>query len=224
MISSDNALIRELWKEHRDAPLTALFLLGPIVVLLVASFIVNQQRRGILITFGLMALLVGTLYFVANAQQTIPADSQIVMKVFPGSLYFGVGVPYTITISATGAVTIETKPLEFQKPIAGEVFKNQISQEQVREIILDIEQINFFSLNERYGNLANYQTDENCPSVMTDSSTVEITVTLNGKTKTVSHYLGCQGKPILGKLENFENRIEKVVQADKALEKYWKRN
>jgi len=223
MISFGSALIRELWKEHRDAPLTELFLLGPIVVLLVASFIVNQQRRGILITFGVMPLLVGTLYFVANAQQTIPADSLIVMEVFPGSLYFGVGVPYRITISATGAVTIETKPLEFQKPIAAEVFKNQISQEQVREIVLDIERIKFFSLNERYGNL-NYQTDENCPSVMTDSSTVEITVTLNGKTKSVSHYLGCQGKPILGDLENFENRIEKIVQAHKALEKYWKRN
>jgi len=52
MISSDNALIRELWKEDRDAPLTELFLLGPIVVLLVASFIVNRQRRGILTTFG----------------------------------------------------------------------------------------------------------------------------------------------------------------------------
>jgi hypothetical protein len=66
-----------------------------------------------------MGLLVGTFYFVTNAQQTIPADSQIVMDVFPGSLYFGVGVPYRITIGATGAVTIETKPLEFQKPVAG---------------------------------------------------------------------------------------------------------
>lgn len=89
---------------------------------------------------------------------------------------------YDLTIQPDGKVSFEGK---FWTEVK-EKTEGKITQEQLKKIIASIEEANFFSLDNAY----NYDS-KNCPNIATDSATVNLSIKLNGKEKTINHYQGC---------------------------------
>lgn len=85
---------------------------------------------------------------------------------------------YRLSINADGSVKFEGREHTIGKA------EDKISPSEVKRLIEQANSIGFLQLEDSY-NAAN------CPSYATDSSTVNITITSSGRSKTISHYLGC---------------------------------
>lgn len=152
------------------------------------------------------------------AQQEVPKDLRITLERFPcyGNCPF-----YKLTIYSDGTVVFLPKSIRKDykkgyKEVAGKIRKGRISQEQLGELISEFEKINFFALEDQYGS-TDYKPDKNCPEMWTDHSSAETSITINGKTKTVNHYHGCQGSDLLRNLTQFETRIDVIVNTNQWL-------
>jgi len=113
---------------------------------------------------------------------------------------FGTCPVYRVTISANGDVTFEGE--RFTKVIG--VRHKRISRDAVKQLNDAVNDINFFDLGR-------YDEEGTCPQYTTDGPHLAITVTMNGRTKKVPHYTGCNGFPIEKKLIAFENRIDEIA-------------
>src|SRR5262245_9253954 len=89
---------------------------------------------------------------------------------------------YELKIQSNGNVVFEG----IQNTQVKGTAKSNLSKEKISQIIAEINKAKFFSLKNSYA-----KGSENCPSLITDSSTVTISIELNRKRKTVTHYLGC---------------------------------
>ena len=98
--------------------------------------------------------------------------------------------------------------------------KGNISKDKVKELIKEFEKADYFNLNDKY----NYET---CPQSYTDAHDVNTSIQINGKKKSVSHYLGCSGyntdfeKP-LADLTRLEDKIREISGANRWIgEQIW---
>ena len=94
-------------------------------------------------------------------------------------------------INAEGSVVLKrfkslTKNFDPDAP-ASQTFQTKIPLQRVAELVASFERINYFSLNDRY-----VKKEDGCPGVIIDQGGAEISITLNGKTKTIAHYFGCR--------------------------------
>jgi Domain of unknown function (DUF6438) len=163
------------------------------------------------------------------AQQAISKDTLITLERTPclGSCPY-----YLLTISANGTVTFEPKYYnEKIEIVTGKAEKKQISEDQLKQLITEFEKIDYFSLKDDYGVTISYRPSEDCPEWSTDNPSAHTSITINGKTKKVSHYYGGRGKDIVEKLTNLKNRIDEIVNTKPWIEKYkhlwippWRRN
>jgi hypothetical protein len=119
---------------------------------------------------------------------------------------FGPCPVYKVTIYDDGKVEYEGK--EFVK-VKGSA-QGQITKEAVHELIRDFEKINYFKLDEGYGEEFN-----NCPELWTDYPTAITSLKLRDDKKTVRHYLGCRGSRVLDQLVELENKIDRVVNTER---------
>lgn len=156
-----------------------------------------------------MVLLVGCANGRAHLspQQSIPADTLITLK---RSACYGTCPDYTLTVSADGTVTFEGR--EYVKTKG--VVKANLPPEKLRQLIALFDEAKYFSFKDKY------QTEEDgCPEVWTDYPSAVTSIRINGKSKTVSHYLGCQdgrAKLIYPKgLNKLENQIDEIVGTQK---------
>lgn len=78
--------------------------------------------------------------------------------------------------------------------------KGEVSVQQISELISAFEQVNFFFMK-------NYTSHDG-----TDAPTVVTTITINGRTKTVTHYYGDTSAPI--ELYELECRIDEIVNTN----------
>lgn len=83
--------------------------------------------------------------------------------------------------------------------------ESRIDQEQLLALFREFRKINYFTMADKY------LPKENCPSQTSDSQTVFTSYTVNEKTKSVIHYLGCEGTNELRKLTTLENNIDQIV-------------
>ncbi len=89
--------------------------------------------------------------------------------------------------------------------------KGKISDDKVKELIKEFEKADYFNLKDDYN-----QTT--CPNSFTDVHDVNTSIQLNGKKKSVNHYLGCSGyktefeKP-LNDLTQLEDKIKEISGA-----------
>ena len=89
---------------------------------------------------------------------------------------------YDLTVQPDGKVLFEGK---FWTKITGKA-EDKLTEEQLKLLTVEIEKADFFSLNDDYG-----FKSKNCPNIATDNAGVNLYIKLNGKEKTINHYLGC---------------------------------
>lgn len=138
--------------------------------------------------------------------QEVPADTQIVL--FRTNCYGGCTV-YTVTIRADGSVVYQGGENAKTK---GKI-DSHISQEKVKELVAAFNEIDYFSLADRYDH-----GSKDCPNWGTDAPSAVTSFTLNQKKKTVRHYLGCSGSPVVSKLAALEHKIDEAVNVKQWIE------
>lgn|SRR5574341_1115107 len=131
----------------------------------------------------------------------IPKDLVIVIE---RGLCFGTCPAYKLTISANGSVEFEGRHYVKKKGIV----RATISQEQLKLLIAEFERAKYFTLQDRYVSEA-----DGCVAVLTCNPTVNTSITIAGKRKSVEHYHGCEGPLILEQLTDLENKIDEIVNA-----------
>ena len=118
-------------------------------------------------------------------------------------------IDYTLNIEPNGK-TLVTK--DCFSPEASQTYENQLNENQIKEIIREVGNSDFFSFENDYG-----FESKNCSSISTDSPTVTLTINLDGKEKTIKHYYGCEvnkwfsRENALQPLFDLENKIDEIV-------------
>lgn len=135
----------------------------------------------------------------------IPADAGMTLE---RTGCFGMCPSYAITISADGAVRYEGK--HFVKTVGAA--DGSITSEDLRALINAFEAIDYWSYHDAYG--AASSDPGSCESEFTDAPSTITSLTLNGKTKRIEHYHGCQGFDGEQELTALEKRIDSVARTD----------
>ena len=153
----------------------------------------------------LLSLFIG--WSCLAQEKPIPDDTLITLE---RTVCFGSCPIYKLTVDADGTVTFEGRR---NVKVKGFV-KDRLPRDDLRNLILAFEAASFFTLND------SYQTEKDgCPEVWTDNPTAITSIRMNHKTKTISHYYGCQtgrGTAIYPNgLTNLEAQIDKIVGTDK---------
>jgi hypothetical protein len=140
-------------------------------------------------------------------QQPIPSDTLITIR---RTVCFGTCPDYTLTIAADGSVIFEGREYVRTKGTA----KSTISLETLRQLIGEFDRVKYFSLNDRYES-----RKDGCPEVWTDNPSAITSIRINGKSKSISHYYGCQagtGTSIYPKdLTLLETKIDELAGSDR---------
>ena len=127
---------------------------------------------------------------LTTAQTSVPPDAQIMLERLTDA--FGNGANSRLIIKSDGTVTFKrfvNPSLDVSDPRAKEapLQQTKIPVETVAALLAEFDRIKFFSLKDRYA-----KTEDGCPGgVWTDASAAQISLTVNGKTKTIFHYHGC---------------------------------
>lgn len=145
--------------------------------------------------FILILLLLPICFeFNASAEEQENCKSEILITIERGAC-FGSCPIYSAQIYADGTVIYKGK--DFVK-VTGER-KYRISTDKLRELVKAFEQINYFSLKDRY------ETDENGRSI-TDQPTTTTSICLRGQRKQVVDYYYAPKE-----LVDLENEIERIA-------------
>lgn len=148
---------------------------------------------------------------LVSIREPIPADTLIKLE---RTECYGTCPVYTLTITANGTVVYEGR--RFVKS-EGRV-ESKISPEQLSEILAAVRRADYFSMKDRYA-----LVEDGCDGIWTDLSSAITTIRINGRTKTIRHYYGCQDKPNDGislrvyprDLYELENKIDEIVGSEK---------
>jgi hypothetical protein len=124
---------------------------------------------------------------------------------------FGSCPAYRITVSGSGDVRYDGYNfVDTKGPV-----NDRLTTTQLGELVAAINECSFFALRE------SYQSDlDGCPALVSDTSSAIISVTVEGKTKRIQHYIGCVERrrntsedfvfhPL--KLYSLEERVDEVV-------------
>lgn len=159
-----------------------------------------------------------------NSNQSVPKEkAQLSLKMEKSGCYGRCAV-YDLTVEPDGKVIFEGKT--YTETIGKA--EDRLNEAQLKNLTLEIEKADFFSLENAY----NWDSG-NCPELATDMPSVNLTIRLNGKEKTINHYHGCfekdesptlKSKNVADKifpqqLYNLENRINVIVETKRWIEK-----
>ena len=170
----------------------------------------NQSAMKLTNILAAVLLILGACS--ASRSQEIPKDLEIKFERYP---CYGPCPFYSLTIKSDGSVTF--LPKTYKEGVKFGTETGQISNEQLKLILSEFEKIKFQSLREEYApDRGTYRGNPSCPRAATDNPSASISLTMAGKTKSVWHYLGCEGVRVLGRLESFENKIDEIVDS-----KHW---
>ncbi len=118
---------------------------------------------------------------------------------------------YNTSIQPNGNILFEGI---FMTKIKGKI-ESSLNETKMSQLINEIVKADFFSLKDSYT-----PESKNCPWFMLEAPTIILSVNLNGKEKTITHYLGCgeqnKSKTALKnfpkQLDNLENKIDEIVE------------
>ncbi len=117
-----------------------------------------------------------------SSPQPIPPDTLITLR-RPDC--FLTCPDYLVTITAEGLVTFEG----YANVRVKSKVQSRISREQVQRLVAAFAKAKFFSLRDKY-----VWQEDGCRKVWPDSSSATTSILINGKSKSVDHYLGCHRK------------------------------
>ncbi|MFC2069256.1 DUF6438 domain-containing protein [Chloroflexota bacterium] len=148
---------------------------------------------------AVIALSLVAAFVASCAGNQTPASNELdeVKITLERTACFGTCPVYMLTINGDGMIIYEGKDFVKTKGSA----KSNISQEKVEQLISEFEEVDYFSLNDKYTE----RTITDAPSVITS-------ITTNGKTKAIEHYHGDFSAP--EKLNELEDRIDEIVNSE----------
>jgi Domain of unknown function (DUF6438) len=129
--------------------------------------------------------------------QDIPQDLKITLE---RTDCFGGCPVYKLTIIADGTVVFEGRRFVKQE---GAPIKSSVSRERLKQLIAEFDRVKFFSLEDDYSEIR-----LSCP---TDQPSAITSIRINGKSKTINHYLGCLEPKVPKGLTELENKIDEIV-------------
>ncbi|CAN5437050.1 hypothetical protein BH10ACI1_BH10ACI1_19100 [soil metagenome] len=151
---------------------------------------ITKMKKTIFL-YGLAAII----FISCNNNRLLPEKDLAKVTEIPSDTLISIdasetlGQWYSLVISANGEVVFTpTKYNGYGKPNVpqGEPIKSRISREQLEEIIREVENQNFFSLDETY------KMDENgCEGRVMDAGLRNISIVINQRKKKVN-WKGCQ--------------------------------
>jgi hypothetical protein len=115
-----------------------------------------------------------------NTGVTPLAISDDVLITLERGICYGRCAQYVLTINSDGSVVFDGKE---ETKVKGKA-TGSISKEDLKTLIAQFDKVKFFQLDDRY-------EYGNCPNKISDTPSAITTLRINGKTKTVRHYLGC---------------------------------
>jgi hypothetical protein len=138
----------------------------------------------------------------------IPFSEDVVISMKRGECY-GNCPQYLMSIYGSGKVDFEG----IKDTLVNGKTSGTISSEEVKQLVGEFAKIGFLELEDDYD-------AQNCPTYATDQSTVVISLTAGGKTKTINHYTGCvendeKYTPYPTGLLALENKIHEIPEAKK---------
>jgi hypothetical protein len=86
------------------------------------------------------------------------------------------------------------------------LIKSGVSPEVLLKLIADLDSGGFFELRDNYG----YGQSEGCNTVDADGPTAVLSVSHDGRSKTVLHHHRCTG-PAADRLTELENKVDRAV-------------
>lgn len=127
---------------------------------------------------------------VSHGQSSVPNDTVITLHRLADG--FADSPAYNLTIKADGTVTFKQFAKRLIPPSDprahdSEVIQSRVPVETVAALVAAFERAKFFSLKDRYA-----ENEDGCPAVTYDFPAAEISITSNGKSKTIFHYYGCR--------------------------------
>src|SRR2546426_8256761 len=134
-------------------------------------------------------------------EMKVPQDTLITLE---RTGCYGMCPIYKVSISADGTVLFDGK--RFVKRVGSA--RAAISQDQIRELIVAFEKINYLELRDQY-----VKPDDGCKQWLTDHPSAITSITSNGRSKSVNHYYGCRGLDLLKELEKVEQAIDDAVNS-----------
>src|SRR5262245_61172910 len=151
--------------------------------------------------FGTSASGQGASYSARTViPQDIPQDLKITLE---RTHCWGLCPSYKLTITADGAVVFEGGNGVKQ---VGATIKSAISRERLKQLMAEFDRVKFFSLEDDY-----LDDPRVCAENWTDSPSAFTSIRIDGKSKTVRHYLGCKGPKVPRELTDLENKIDEIV-------------
>jgi hypothetical protein len=135
------------------------------------------------------------------------ADSAVVVALRRGEC-FGSCAAYEATITRGGTVRIEGRGRSASRA----PWRATVPRDSVGALLAVIARSRFLALRDRY-----VPGEPGCEQAATDHPSATLTVTLEGRTKTIEHYHGCRDAP--PELTELENRVDSLAQTGRWLER-----
>ena len=129
--------------------------------------------------------------------QDIPPDLKITLE---RTECFGFCPVYKLTITADGTVVFEGRRFVKQE---GAQIRSAVNRERLKQLMAEFDRVKFFSLEDDYSEIR-----LSCP---TDQPSAITSIRINGKSKTINHYLGCLEPKVPKGLTELENKIDEIV-------------
>ncbi len=91
----------------------------------------------------------------------------------------------------------------------------KISHEQVQLLVAEFMKAKYFSLRDQYS-----RKEDGCRQMGADGNSATTSIVINGKSKSIVHYLGCfrGNAPYPKALFKLENKIDEVANTDQWIE------
>ena len=113
---------------------------------------------------------------------------------------FGSCPVYRISVTSSGAVRYEGKA--HVRRLGPD--STHIARQEIDALVGEIEEAGYFTFDDRY-----VASERGCGHYATDAPSVITSVTLHGRTKTITHDYGCSGAP--GALTILERKIDETL-------------
>jgi hypothetical protein len=150
---------------------------------------------GCIVLFLLIVLLAGCTMDGTNKSSSTGTKEDLVITL-ERTACFGACPIYSLTIYGDGTVVYVGQDYVKTK---GKM-ETSVSADSVNQLVLEFEKADYFSLNDSYTSFGK-----------SDMPSANTSISLEGKTKAVEHYLGDHSAP--EKLTELENKIDEIANS-----------